>query len=1054
LPSRRRFCVFWESAVKEKERPILEDYIRVTHTCPTVNRVNHWLEEFKKVTKNEGLFTYGDYDYQLDLVLIGLSHGMPVRWLRDQFAPPGRVREDAFMLSLERGEQINRAFPGLLLRLADYMDFDATRAPRILFRHAGIIDKVSIQEWTKHLAISGWSPEGSGSNFRFAFKSHQCPDPVTHKTILDFVAKIDAEIHAVREEVHWQSRPLPDAKRDHYRLDLPHKVEADVNPKGHPYHSIYIYHDLQFRLDQDEIQKLLMGTALYGDPGLCIRELLQNALDALELRKLRLKMLEETDETPREKVDRLRRGEELQVTLTWGRDPKTEQEFIRVTDNGVGMTRKVIQDYFTQVGKSYYKSADYRQEQAALRNAGYTTSPISLFGIGILSCFMIAERLEVRTRPGEADNGERQPFDVTISGPGSLFWLKPGTLDHQGTEITLYLKRGFQFQHNARTLWNRLKKHFGYPTQTDEDPRTSSEIEEETGSKDQSKTIPIDPAFLAAAHVVWPRFPVIVKPPGEKEPVIRIDDQFHLDALVPIDRAKVVAKAKEWDFPESCVGRLCLKYWEWRDEGHDQATGSRVRLWFPAPRKDADPSGQGQAKDPIQDFPVDSSDGGLCGYHDLAAFVETQLEGNLRARVLVQGMHVQESALAIDRLEIAPTVGTRLWLDLRGGAAPGLTTDRRRMLVPEIEESLVRVNWEDELRRLFQRCIQALTSELASAGSSTWHNMAAGFRWTGGDLLGTPPPPNGQLSLVGVAKRSASSARGVFEDFLQLHGMLLQDLARNLDLDLARNLDHARNLGIARAHAYSHELARDLPLDLARVSALAHASARAHDLALDLARDLDLDLALARDRNLARDYNLMGMTLGSILQEGFRPDLSRSWPPLGLQGLRGQIGDAALAAPGRMIFDCESDGCTVRDADPDDTRCRRLIELGYDLVFPMVAIPLGHLRRACPTWRADRRVQPLGVAPFLFPEFHDVWPQNVEILQSIFGVPKIYALCPRIELWDKPFDDWSDEDWKTCGRSALWEVTTGRVLRADGAHPIEKMPEIGRPASEYFKLGY
>ncbi len=41
---------------------------------------------------------------------------------------------------------------------------------------------------------------------------------------------------------------------------------------------------------QDEIQQLLMGESLYGDPGLCIRELLQNALDALELRELRLKM--------------------------------------------------------------------------------------------------------------------------------------------------------------------------------------------------------------------------------------------------------------------------------------------------------------------------------------------------------------------------------------------------------------------------------------------------------------------------------------------------------------------------------------------------------------------------------------------------------------------------------------------------------------------------------------------------------------------------------------------------------------------------------------------
>lgn len=535
--------------------------------------------------------------------------------------------------------------------------------------------------------------------------------------------------------------------------------------------------------------------------------------------------------------------------------------------------------------------------------------------------------------------------------------------------------------------------------------------------------------------------------------MIRIDDRFHLDVLLPIDPAKVVAKAKEWDFPESCVGRPCWKYWEWRDEGHDQATGSRVRLWFPAHRKNADPSGQAQAKDPTQDFPVDSPDGRLCRYHDLAAFVEMQLEDDLRARVLVQGMHVQESDLATKRLEIAPAVGTRLWVDLRGGAAPGLTTGRRRMLVPETEESLVRVNWEDELRRLFRRCIQALTSELASAGSSTWHNMAAGFRWTGGDLPGPPLPPNGQFSLVGVARRSASSAGGVFDDLFQLHAMLLQDIARDRARDRDRDRDFAFDFRLDLA------LPRDLPRDhdvaLARASGLALARDCARDLAFNFTRDRDRDRALALTFNFTRDRanSLMGMTLGSLLQEGFRPDLSRSWPPLGLQGLRGQIGDAALAAPGRVIFACESDGRTVRDADRDGTRCCRLIELGYDLVFPMVAIPLGHLRRAGPTWRADRRVQPLGVAPFLFPEFHDVWPKHVEILQSIFGVPKIYALCPRIELWDKPFDDWSDEDWKTCGPSVLWEVTTGHVLWADGAHPIEKMPEIGRPAAEYFNSG-
>ncbi len=65
--------------VKEKERPILEDYIRVTHTCPTVNRVNHWLEAFKKETKNEGLFSYTDKSHlgiheASDIPIFTLSH--------------------------------------------------------------------------------------------------------------------------------------------------------------------------------------------------------------------------------------------------------------------------------------------------------------------------------------------------------------------------------------------------------------------------------------------------------------------------------------------------------------------------------------------------------------------------------------------------------------------------------------------------------------------------------------------------------------------------------------------------------------------------------------------------------------------------------------------------------------------------------------------------------------------------------------------------------------------------------------------------------------------
>ena len=47
-----------------------------------------------------------------------------------------------------------------------------------------------------------------------------------------------------------------------------------------------------------------------------------------------------------------------------------------MSDNGVGMTEEVIKNYFTQIGKSYYRSPDFNQERAAMKAAGEVVSPI------------------------------------------------------------------------------------------------------------------------------------------------------------------------------------------------------------------------------------------------------------------------------------------------------------------------------------------------------------------------------------------------------------------------------------------------------------------------------------------------------------------------------------------------------------------------------------------------------------------------------------------------------------------------------------------------------
>ena len=100
----------------------------------------------------------------------------------------------------------------------------------------------------------------------------------------------------------------------------------------------------------------------------------------------------------------------------------------------------------------------------------------------------------------------------------------------------------------------------------------------------------------------------------------------------------------------------------------------------------------------------------------------------------------------------------------------------------------------------------------------------------------------------------------------------------------------------------------------------------------------------------------------------------------------------------------------------------------------------------------------LGVAPFLMPALHDVWPAHAEFLQETFQVPHIYCLLPRFELWSKRFRDWTDADWHDPENlSALWDLsghltgTPGQVLWTRGTHDINEMPNIGLPAPEFLE---
>ncbi len=138
-------------------------------------------------------------------------------------------------------------------------------------------------------------------------------------------------------------------------------------------------------------------------------------------------------------------------------------------------------------------------------------------------------------------------------------------------------------------------------------------------------------------------------------------------------------------------------------------------------------------------------------------------------------------------------------------------------------------------------------------------------------------------------------------------------------------------------------------------------------------------------------------------------------------------------------------------------------------------------------------MRPLGVAPFLLPALHDVWPAHAEFLQETFKMPHIYCLLPRFELWSRKKGSGTNCAKHPKGRSRqlvpdplssqtlprldrrrlarpLLQIPNrklqipneeglsgqftgipGQVLWALGTHHINQMPTIGLPAPEFLE---
>lgn len=289
-------------------------------------------------------------------------------------------------LTIPRGLRFDLPLCAVLLRLADILDFDASRAPESLFFHRGLNaptnleERISRTEWAKNRAGAfQWTEEGELS-FTASFSDLQLEMEV--RTYLEWVEReLVASIDCLRQS-------------GGACLKLPFRILADNVDRRN-----YRFGDFRLTMDQDKVRELLAGRNLYRDGGVFVRELLQNAVDAILTRRTRDRDFDAAH------------GGTIRIR-TW-RDAEG-YDWFRIEDDGVGMREEDITNYFLKVGCSYYTSKQFEADQLRAKARG-GFKPISRFGIGVLSCFLSDpehNRLELSTRrlspdPGKPNEGIR-----------------------------------------------------------------------------------------------------------------------------------------------------------------------------------------------------------------------------------------------------------------------------------------------------------------------------------------------------------------------------------------------------------------------------------------------------------------------------------------------------------------------------------------------------------------------------------------------------------------------------------------------------------------------
>ena len=343
------------------------------------------------------------------------------------------------------GDDCHPMFVACMLRLGDLLDLDASRVSNVLLSHLYTsLPADSVIHNTN--ALKCVSVKVSSSEINVEIECDDC----------DSANEVDRLYTWIKDELNNQRNAWYNITSGITAKSLPMLGNLKITLTN-GYDTLDNKYKPKFEIDAEKAFEILQGSSFYSDKSQCMRELLQNAEDAIYLRVFvdnKEELLDEsvTIQDRYEKFLAFCKDDKYRIKISiYDKDGET---VICIQDFGIGMSKDDLK-YLFKIGSG--KNNSFKRD--LIKQMPEFAKPSGAFGIGFQSIFLLTDEVHVETR--RYDDGEQIIASLNSPLKKGFISIKTdsGRFRPYGTKIEFKLKN-FETHVKKSESHNNFKKYY------------------------------------------------------------------------------------------------------------------------------------------------------------------------------------------------------------------------------------------------------------------------------------------------------------------------------------------------------------------------------------------------------------------------------------------------------------------------------------------------------------------------------------------------------------------------------------------------------------------